>query len=496
MATKSLPAKYGAFPIDSASPGTSSSFVGSGDLTRTYALDDMPSDFNNMLATLEWRVNWETRNFVDDSATLGVRIMSSGGSTLAGASSGGAFQVMTASVSTNTTGTDSGSFTYVDTTASKADWDGASIEIQQVYSQNMGSDGGGFDVDYFFIGGFTSEYNDNQRQPEKYTFHNHSETPSLTETAGAHNLVVQSATHLHASDGSTVVITGVTLAVLDSHHGHSSENVEVPGVFFVHDAFHTHLAQAAGFVEPELQVQGSRHGHAADLGTRLTGGTIRTKMSAVHSNAGWTNTDPANVSESDDGLYASHAGGADLDSTVIWQVDPAQFPDNATIGSTATMAIKYRYSVPVDDAVDFWLVIGNSLGSTQEIQVDAPMNTYQGSSGFFFTATLMNLTHRNAASNNDATNANAWKTAIIGGRFKVVKAGGDDGVTADLDRVYFQVEYSLPFAIILSPGDCVQGVSSLQANVTVPAVPADPPATLAELINGVGGLSTINFVDY
>ena len=121
----------------------------------TRLLDNVDTDFDNM-ETLLWKVEYLQVGRDDDTVGLDVRIMN-GATVLAAADAGGTWVVVDADV-TNTSDITAGptAFVYVNTSASKADWDGASVELRQNWSKSKGGDGVHIEVDFAeFTGTYT-----------------------------------------------------------------------------------------------------------------------------------------------------------------------------------------------------------------------------------------------------------------------------------------------------------------------------------------------------
>lgn len=121
------------------------------------ALDDVDTDLLNM-DTLTFNAEYSlTGANDDDTYSLRIRIVN-GTTILAAADSGGTFQTVDSNI-TSTTDITSGvvSFSYVNTTATKADWNGASVELQQGWLKNKSGDGVAIRVDQvIFDGTYTS----------------------------------------------------------------------------------------------------------------------------------------------------------------------------------------------------------------------------------------------------------------------------------------------------------------------------------------------------
>lgn len=140
MAT--LTTLYAASPLES-DDANRLAFTDDTTETLSRALDNVDADFGNM-NTLTWLVQARTSGAgTNDIYQLLIRIVN-GATILAAANSGGTFQEVDADVrvSAGTTDTNYGptGFTYVNTSANKTTWDGASVELQQVYTKTAGFD--------------------------------------------------------------------------------------------------------------------------------------------------------------------------------------------------------------------------------------------------------------------------------------------------------------------------------------------------------------------
>lgn len=142
--------------------------TGTSDLLRQFDLSTPWSISTGAAAVLDspWPVNLQTIDALtwtaesarsasggDDVMDLLIRVVN-GATVLAAADAGGTFQTIRSNI-TGTANVTSGptAFGYVNTGASKALWDGASIELQQAYSRNMGADGHGIVVDLLALNG-------------------------------------------------------------------------------------------------------------------------------------------------------------------------------------------------------------------------------------------------------------------------------------------------------------------------------------------------------
>lgn len=104
------------------------------------ALGDTPSNFETMDSPLNIRVVWRS-NSTDDTLIVRARIVN-GATILAAADSGGAFQEVGSFVGNNGFADidQNADFGFVNTTADKATWDGATLEIQQGINRSMAAD--------------------------------------------------------------------------------------------------------------------------------------------------------------------------------------------------------------------------------------------------------------------------------------------------------------------------------------------------------------------
>lgn len=152
-------------PINAASPldasdNTRLSFTA--DITPevlSRALDNVPADFGTM-DTLSWAVEYRQQNMADDTIALNIRIMN-GATVLAAADSGGTFATVNGNILTTVDLREPvagyTAFAYVNTSASKSTWDGASVELQQVITKSKGADGIFVEVDWVeFSGTYTA----------------------------------------------------------------------------------------------------------------------------------------------------------------------------------------------------------------------------------------------------------------------------------------------------------------------------------------------------
>lgn len=154
MAT--LPTLNGASPLD-ADDGSYLTFSQDATETRSSNLDNTPADFGTMDTGLTWEIVYSLTNaLTNDTYALAIRIVS-GATILAAADSGGTFTQVDPNVNSTLDSTGSDTFAYVNTTADKATWDAATIELRQTHTKNQGFDTTAIQVDYAaFDGTYTT----------------------------------------------------------------------------------------------------------------------------------------------------------------------------------------------------------------------------------------------------------------------------------------------------------------------------------------------------
>jgi hypothetical protein len=104
------------------------------DLIDRTLIENTNADFVSM-DTLSWAVDFDIDPVpVDDVYSLSIRIVN-GATILAAADAGGTLSLIEASVTSAIDSTRTGTFAYVNTSASKALWDGALVELVQGYTQ-------------------------------------------------------------------------------------------------------------------------------------------------------------------------------------------------------------------------------------------------------------------------------------------------------------------------------------------------------------------------
>ena len=110
--------------------------------TLTFALDNTDADFktmNSLTYSVQYRMSGAP---TDDTFDLDIRIMNGATVLAAGSSDGTTWEnVVTGATSTTDAYNTVTAFTYVNTTANKTVWDGASVELRQTVSKTAGWDG-------------------------------------------------------------------------------------------------------------------------------------------------------------------------------------------------------------------------------------------------------------------------------------------------------------------------------------------------------------------
>lgn len=275
-------------PINAASPlnasdNTRHAFTQRATETTSFALDNVDADFETML-TASWTIEYRQQGRSDDTLSLGLRVMS-GATVLAAANSGGTFVTVNSNV-TNTTDVTAGptAFGYVNTTATKTDWDAAVVEISQTYSQNMGPDNAAIEVDHFQLTG-TYDLAATPVTPDDALHSHAADSPTVIQThlvtpaSGAHAHAADSpvvgqthvigpseTSHAHAADSPTVDITH-HISPSDGGHGHTADSPVVTQVheLVVPETLHTHNADSPLVTQQHMvSPNETSHGHTAD----------------------------------------------------------------------------------------------------------------------------------------------------------------------------------------------------------------------------------------
>jgi hypothetical protein len=141
-------------------------------LDTSFLLSEVNADFGNM-DTLLWQVRRRVIGAQTNTRSLLIRIVKEAdGAVLAAADSGGTFQSVEDGI-TNTT-FDNGTataFTFVDTSATKDDWNDGRVEVRLVIVKSMAGDANGVEVDTLELTGtYTEEAVSYTMQAEKGSF--------------------------------------------------------------------------------------------------------------------------------------------------------------------------------------------------------------------------------------------------------------------------------------------------------------------------------------
>lgn len=157
MAT--LTALNAASPLD-ASDDSRLLFTNDTDETLSRALDDVDADFLRMDALL-WLVEYRLVGGLGvdpDTYELAIRIVN-GATILAAADAAGTFTVVDSAVTNSADETVGPSaFAYVNTNATAADWNGASVELRQDWTISILADSAHIEVDFVeFTGEYTTD---------------------------------------------------------------------------------------------------------------------------------------------------------------------------------------------------------------------------------------------------------------------------------------------------------------------------------------------------
>lgn len=232
-------------PINAASPlnasdNTRHAFTVRATETTSFALDNVDADFDTML-TASWTIEYRQQGRSDDTLSLGLRVMS-GGTVLAAANSGGTFVTVNSNVTTTTDVTAGPTaFAYVNTTATKTDWDAAVVEISQTYSQNMGPDNAFIEVDHFQLTG-TYDLAATPITPNDGVHGHTADSPVVTQV---HELVVSETLHTHNTD-SPLVTQQHVVSPSETLHGHTADSpvVAITHIINPSDGPHGHTADS------------------------------------------------------------------------------------------------------------------------------------------------------------------------------------------------------------------------------------------------------------
>lgn len=142
---------------DAAEIAENSNNTGTSNQDTAFLLSNTNSDLGNV-DTLSYQIRYRVGGAQTNSRSLSIRIVKeSDGTVLAAANSAGDFQTVATEITTTTFVNSSVvAFTYVNTGASKADWDDARVSIRCTSVRSMGGDTNGLRVDTLqFTGTYT-----------------------------------------------------------------------------------------------------------------------------------------------------------------------------------------------------------------------------------------------------------------------------------------------------------------------------------------------------
>lgn len=186
----------------------------------SVAMNTTPSDLTSVTAVDMSGIAITSTTFAasgPDNIDLGVRIMD-GANVLAAASAGGAYEDTTSNWNSGNDGTDVSwtdvSFTYVDTSATRTQWENATAEFQQTYNQDKGPDNVRLLIDQLTVGGTYSADEVLDAQPGTLTLTGGASALNVSMAATAGTLTLTGATAdfataLPANPG-TLTLTGAT----------------------------------------------------------------------------------------------------------------------------------------------------------------------------------------------------------------------------------------------------------------------------------------------
>ena len=172
--------------------GRNTGTPGGEDADTSFTLANVDTDLGNMdtlLFNARWQVNLNSS--VDDNVQMGFRLMS-GATVLAASTSGGAMQFIAAAARTPTTLTTTGAtaFSFVNTTATKAQWDAAELEIENNYAGFMAKDTNKIHVELDtieFTGTYTISSTFTPEQTDWRWFQNDAIDPTTANAFAAEN---------------------------------------------------------------------------------------------------------------------------------------------------------------------------------------------------------------------------------------------------------------------------------------------------------------------
>jgi hypothetical protein len=326
-------------------------------LDTSFLLSTVDADFGNM-DTLLFQVRRRVIGAQTNTRSLLIRIVKeSDGAVLAAADSGGTFQSVEAGI-TNTTfdnGTATG-FTFVDTSATEADWNDGRVEIRLVIVKSMAGDANGVEVDTLEL------------------------TGTYTEAAAHFDLVVQDSAHVHTVDNVELVQANV-LSVSDAAHDHTADNVELvqANSLVVEDSAHAHAADNIELVQNyTLTVQDSVHEHSVDNVNLTQANQLVVQDSAHGHTVDNVNLTQANNLIVDDSSHSHTAdnvvlqvGGSSIE-LVVQDSAHAHFADNIELVQSNTLLVNDSLHEHTVDNIE--LVQSNVLAVNNTFHIQSADN--------------------------------------------------------------------------------------------------------------------------
>lgn len=204
--------------------------------TTSFTLTDVPAVFGSMLSLSTSIRMALSINTGDDSYQLLARIVSrTNGKILAAHDSAGAFRAIN-TLSHSTTFSNYGFlFTYINLTATKADWDDAEIEFRQSWTQVNAPDSGAVRIDAIYCEG---AYTIGIPTPTLVVANAaHAQTANVEVLTQVHNLTVANASHAQVANTAS---PSYNLIVVNSSH---IQNVDVIVLQRIHNLVNQDVAQ-------------------------------------------------------------------------------------------------------------------------------------------------------------------------------------------------------------------------------------------------------------
>lgn len=267
MAT--LPTTNAASPLDAEDASYSSFTASTNNEVISVANLSMPADFATMdTLTASCRAN--VFNYSDDTVSFRIRIMNGSTVLAASGSAGGMITLITTAGwngATNVDKNQTGVFNYVNTTATKAQWEGATVEIQQGYSASMANDGANIRADRVWFDGTYAAGTPSDTITGVADLA-HANTKDAVVLTQVHNLAVADLGHAHTLDAANLGQVHQLAGVADLAHGNTIDavTISVPTVITgVADLAHANTVDAVALTQTHrLTVADLAHGNTTD----------------------------------------------------------------------------------------------------------------------------------------------------------------------------------------------------------------------------------------